>query len=148
MLNISMIFFISSLNMNWLLFSDCVILINVTYNSLLFVRPPQTAILLFCISFLWEWSWSLSPVQCHEPHSIVHQVAATGVPSMAKRRHPTTEVSCRSREDPMPEGWQPRGVTPHPRSGAAAKSARLWQRRNRPEELPRSEEHTSELQSP
>ena len=38
-----------------------------------FVRPPQTAILPFCISFPWGWSWSLSPVQCHEPHSIVHQ---------------------------------------------------------------------------
>ena len=38
-----------------------------------FVRPPQTAILLFCISFPWGWSWSLSPVQWHEPHSIVHQ---------------------------------------------------------------------------
>ena len=46
------------------------------FNSLLsqlFVRPPQTAILLFCISFPWGWSWSLSPVQCHEPPSIVHQ---------------------------------------------------------------------------
>src|SRR5574337_669978 len=43
------------------------------FFSQLFVRPPQTAILLFCISFLWEWSCSLSPVQCHEPHSIVHQ---------------------------------------------------------------------------
>ena len=39
----------------------------------LFVRPPQTVILLFCISFPWGWSWSLSPVQCHEPQSIVHQ---------------------------------------------------------------------------
>ena len=39
----------------------------------------------------------------------------------------------------MPEGWQPRGVTPRPRSGAAAKSARLRQRRNRREELPKSE---------
>ena len=38
-----------------------------------FVRPPQTAILLFCISFPWGWSWSLSPIQCHEPLSIVHQ---------------------------------------------------------------------------
>ena len=37
-----------------------------------FARPPQTAILLFCI-FSWGWSWSLSPVQCHEPHSVVHQ---------------------------------------------------------------------------
>ena len=43
------------------------------FFSQLFVRPPQTAILLFCISFPWGWSWSLSPVQCHEPLSIVHQ---------------------------------------------------------------------------
>ena len=41
--------------------------------SQLFVRPPQSAILLFCISFSWGWSWSLSPVQCHEPLSKVHQ---------------------------------------------------------------------------
>ena len=39
----------------------------------LFVRLPQTAILLFCISFPWGWSWFLSPVQCHESPSIVHQ---------------------------------------------------------------------------
>ena len=32
--------------------------------SQLFVRPPQTAILLFCISFPWGWSCSLSSVQC------------------------------------------------------------------------------------
>ena len=43
------------------------------FFSQLFVRPPQTAILPFCISFPWGWSWSLSPVQCHEPPSIVHQ---------------------------------------------------------------------------
>ena len=42
-------------------------------SSQLFVRPPQTAILLFYISFSWGWSWSLSPVQCHKPLSIVHQ---------------------------------------------------------------------------
>ena len=42
------------------------------FFSQLFVRPPQTAILLFCISFPWGWSCSLSPVQCHEPMSIVH----------------------------------------------------------------------------
>ena len=41
--------------------------------SQLFVRPPQTAILPFCISFPWGWSWSLSPVQCHEPPSLVYQ---------------------------------------------------------------------------
>ena len=39
----------------------------------------------------------------------------------------------------MPEGRWPRGVTPHPRSGAAAESARLRQRRNGGEELPNSD---------
>ena len=39
----------------------------------LFVRPPKTTILPFCISFPQGWSSSLSPVQCHEPPSIVHQ---------------------------------------------------------------------------
>ena len=34
------------------------------------LRPPQTAILPFCISFSGGWSGSLSPVQCHEPPSI------------------------------------------------------------------------------
>ena len=43
------------------------------FFSELFVRPPQTIILPFCISFSWEWSWSLPPVQCHEPPSIVLQ---------------------------------------------------------------------------
>ena len=43
------------------------------FFSQLFVRPPQTANFLFCISFPWGWSWSLSPAQCREPHSIVHQ---------------------------------------------------------------------------
>ena len=42
------------------------------FFSQLFVRPPQTTILPFCISFSWGWSWSLFPVQCHEPPSIVH----------------------------------------------------------------------------
>ena len=46
---------------------------SVPFFSQLFLRPPQTAILLFCISFSWGWSWSLSPVQCHEPLSLVHQ---------------------------------------------------------------------------
>ena len=43
------------------------------FFSQLFVRPPQTPIWLFCISFSLGWSWSLSPGQCHEPQSIVHQ---------------------------------------------------------------------------
>ena len=46
---------------------------SLPFFSQLFVRPPQTAILLFCISFSWGWSWSLSPIQCHKPPSIVHQ---------------------------------------------------------------------------
>ena len=43
------------------------------FFSQLFVRPPQTVILLFCMSFSWGWSCSLSSVQCHKPPSIVHQ---------------------------------------------------------------------------
>ena len=39
----------------------------------------------------------------------------------------------------MPQGQRPRGVTPHPRSGAAAESARLRRRRNSREELSQSE---------
>ena len=35
----------------------------------------------------------------------------------------------------MPEGWQPRGVTPPPRSGAEAESARLQQHRSSQEDL-------------
>ena len=41
--------------------------------SQLFVRPPQTAILLFLHFFSMGWSWSLPPVQCHKPPSIVYQ---------------------------------------------------------------------------
>ena len=36
----------------------------------------------------------------------------------------------------MPEGWRPRGVTRHPRSGAAAESTRLQWCSNGREELP------------
>ena len=39
----------------------------------LFISPPQTTILTFCISFSWEWSLLLHPVQCLEPASIVLQ---------------------------------------------------------------------------
>ena len=46
---------------------------SLLFFSQLFVRPPQTTILPFCISFPWGWSWSLSPVHCHESPSIVHQ---------------------------------------------------------------------------
>ena len=43
------------------------------FFSQLFVRLPQTIILPFCISFPLGWSWSLPPMQCHEPLSIVLQ---------------------------------------------------------------------------
>ena len=33
-----------------------------------FVRPCQTSILLFCISFSWGWSWFLSLVQCQSSY--------------------------------------------------------------------------------
>ena len=46
---------------------------SLLFFSQLFVMPSQTAILLFCISFPCGCSWSLSPVQCHEPPFIVHQ---------------------------------------------------------------------------
>ena len=42
---------------------------SLLFFSQLFVRLPQKAILFFP----WEWSWSLSPIQCSEPPSIVHQ---------------------------------------------------------------------------
>jgi len=48
-------------------------LISHFFFSQLFVRPPWTTISPFCISFLGGWSLSLSPVQCHEPPSIVLQ---------------------------------------------------------------------------
>ena len=55
---------------------DVSFIFSFAFASLLFsaiVRPPQTTILPFCISFSWRWSWSLPPVQCHEPLSIVLQ---------------------------------------------------------------------------
>ena len=53
------------------------------------------------------------------------RVAVTSALSVAERSYPTSEVRGRSWEDPIPEGRRPRGVTPCPRSGAAAESARL-----------------------
>ena len=46
---------------------------SLLFFSQLFLRPPQATFLLFCISISWRWSWSLPPVQCHKPPSIVHQ---------------------------------------------------------------------------
>ena len=44
-----------------------------SFFSQLFVRPTQTTILPFWISFSWKWFWSLPSVQCHKPPSIVLQ---------------------------------------------------------------------------
>ena len=61
------------------------------FTSLLFTaicEAPQTAILLFYISFSWGWSWSLSPVQCHEPPSIVYQaLCLSNLSEMAMATH-------------------------------------------------------------
>ena len=48
--------------------------------SQLFVRPLQTIIFPFCIYFSWGWSWSRSPVQSHEPLSIVLQYSIRSNP--------------------------------------------------------------------
>ena len=86
---------------------------------------------------LGSFSFSILSCCCRRLQ-LVHQarVAAASAPSAAERSHPTSEVRGRSREDPMPEGRRPRGVTPHPRSGAEAESTRLRRGRNGQEELP------------
>ena len=43
------------------------------FSFLSYIRPPQTTILSFCVSFSWGWFWSQPPVQCYEPPSIVLQ---------------------------------------------------------------------------
>ena len=84
------ILLLSSISLHWLLRKAFLSLLALLWNSIqmdisfifsfafsffsqLFVSPPQTTILPFCISFSWGWSWSLPPVQCHEPPSIVLQ---------------------------------------------------------------------------
>ena len=57
------------------------------FFSQLFVRGAETAILLFCISLSWGWCWSLSPVQCHEPPSIVHQALCLQIQSLKSISH-------------------------------------------------------------
>ena len=71
--------------------------------------------------------------------SIICLAAATNALSVGERSYPTSEVRGRSWEDPMPKGWQPRGVTPRARSAEVAESARLQGHRNGQEELPKSE---------
>ena len=47
--------------------------LSVLFFSQCFIRPPQTTVLPFCIYFSPGWSWSLRPVQCHQPLSVVLQ---------------------------------------------------------------------------
>ena len=82
----------SSISLHWSLSKALLFLLAILWNSVfkwvylsfppllfasllshLFVMPPQTASFLFCICFSWGWSWFLSPVQCHELPSTVHQ---------------------------------------------------------------------------
>ena len=55
----------------YLSFSLCFLL---PFFSQLFVRPPQTAILLFCISFSCWWCWSLS---CTMSWTSIHSSSGT-----------------------------------------------------------------------
>ena len=52
------------------------------FFSQLFVRPPQTPILLFWISFPWGWSWSLCPIQ------LGHSAVATGLEKVSFHSSP------------------------------------------------------------
>ena len=47
--------------------------ISLLFFSQLSVRPSETTILPFCISFSCGWFWSQTPVQCYGPPSIVLQ---------------------------------------------------------------------------
>ena len=69
--HLSLLFF-GTLHSNGYIFPLLLCLLLLSFSQL-FVRPPQTTILPFCISFSWGWSWSLSPVQCHKLLSIVLQ---------------------------------------------------------------------------
>ena len=60
--------------------------LSLIFFSQLFVRPPQTTILPFCISFSWGLFWSVPPVQCHEPVSIVLQALLSDLEQRIQHR--------------------------------------------------------------
>ena len=64
--------FFGSLHSNGYIFPFLLCLSLLSFSQI-FVRPPQTTIMPFCISFFGGWSWSLPPVQCHEPLATVFQ---------------------------------------------------------------------------
>jgi len=47
--------------------------LSLLFFSQLFVRPPYTTILHFCITSSWGWFWSLPRIQCYGPPPIVLQ---------------------------------------------------------------------------
>ena len=86
-----LILLVSSISLHWSLKASLCLLVilwnsafkwvYLSFSPLPFASLLSSAIckassdnlLPFCISFSWGWSWSLPPVQCHEPLSIVHQ---------------------------------------------------------------------------
>ena len=83
---------VSSISLHWSLMKAFLCLLTILWNSAfkwvifpflfclqllffsqLFARPTQNTSLPLCISFSWRWFWTLPPVQCYEPPSIVPQ---------------------------------------------------------------------------
>ena len=60
---LSLLFF-GTLHSNGNIFPFLLCFVHLFFSQL-FIRPLQTVIFLFCISFPWWWSWSLSPVLTH-----------------------------------------------------------------------------------
>ena len=56
----------------WIYLSFSPLLFASLLSSALCKSPSDSHFFLFCI-FPWGWSWSLSPVQCHEPLFIILQ---------------------------------------------------------------------------
>ena len=69
--SLSLLFF-GTLHSDWYIFPFLLCLLLLFFPQI-YVRPPQTTILPFFISFSWWMFGSLPPVQCHEPPSIVLQ---------------------------------------------------------------------------
>ena len=78
--------------------------------------PGSNAILLFT-------ALDLASITSHIHSWVLFLLSAGGCDWCTKcgrKELPTSEVRGRSWEDPMPEGWRPRGATRRPRSGSAA----------------------------
>ena len=115
------------------------ILIGIVYNILTAWKTIKFFNLLTYRSGLVQFS---SVAQSHptlcNPWTAARQARAamTGTLSTAKRSYPMSEVRGRSREDPMPVGRRPKGVTPCSEVRDSGRVCRKRQRRNRREEVP------------